>query len=116
MKIAIIIAGFTPGEADQLRKAMATFRKTDKIGELGLKMIAGMVERGYEKSFAERCFRQIEGVWQLWFSRKSCSEFCIISLRVKLDEMSYASYFCGCLVKFSAWQVLRASTDCPRRS
>ena len=62
MKIAIIAAGFTPGEADQLRKAMATFRKTDKIGELGLKMIAGMVERGYEKSFAERCFRQIEGL------------------------------------------------------
>ena len=56
MKIAIIAAGFTPGEADQLRKAMATFRKTDKIGELGLKMIAGMVERGYEKVICRALF------------------------------------------------------------
>ena len=46
MKIAIIAAGFTPSEADQLRRAMATFRKTDKIGVLGAKMIEGMVNRG----------------------------------------------------------------------
>ena len=78
MKIAIIAAGFTPGEADQLRKAMATFRKTDKIGELGLKMIAGMVERGYEKSFAERCFRQIEGFGNYGFPESHAASFALL--------------------------------------
>ena len=78
MKIAIIAAGFTPGEADQLRKAMATFRKTDKISKLGLKMITGMVERGYERSFAERCFRQIEGFGNYGFPESHAASFALL--------------------------------------
>ena len=61
MKIAIVAAGFTPGEADKLRRAMATFRRVGTIGTFRRKMVEGMTARGYDREFAERCFRQIEG-------------------------------------------------------
>ncbi len=48
MKIAIVAAGFTPGEADKLRRAMATFRRVGTIGTFQNKMVEGMVARGYE--------------------------------------------------------------------
>jgi error-prone DNA polymerase len=56
MKIAIVAAGFTPSEADQLRRAMATFRRAGTIQTLQEKMIEGMVARDYPREFAERCF------------------------------------------------------------
>ena len=69
MKIAIIAVGFTPGEADQLRKAMATFRKTDKIGELGLKMIAGMVERGTKSHLQSVVLDRLKGLAIMVFQK-----------------------------------------------
>jgi error-prone DNA polymerase len=67
MKIAIVAAGFTPGEADRLRRAMATFRRVGTIHTFQQKMIDGMVANGYEADFAERCFRQIEGFGEYGF-------------------------------------------------
>src|SRR5207245_917830 len=61
MQIAIVAAGFTPDEADKLRRAMATFKRTGTIGTFKTKMIEGMVARNYPRDFAERCFGQIEG-------------------------------------------------------
>ena len=61
MQIAIVGAGFTPDEADKLRRAMATFRHVGTIHTFREKFIAGMVGNGYEREFAERCFSQIEG-------------------------------------------------------
>src|SRR3546814_16264798 len=61
MKLAITAAGFEPAEADALRRAMATFRNVGTIHHFREKMIRGMVERGYEAAFADRCFKQIEG-------------------------------------------------------
>src|SRR6185312_5962287 len=55
MRIAIVAAKFEPGEADRLRRAMATFKRVGTIGLFKTKMIEGMVSRGYERSFAERC-------------------------------------------------------------
>src|SRR5208282_2113664 len=60
MKIAIVAAGFTPSEADKLRRAMATFRRVGTIATFQAKMVEGMVARGYARDFAERCFHQIE--------------------------------------------------------
>ncbi len=60
MQIAIVAAGFTPAEADQLRRAMATFQRVGTIGTFQRKMIDGMVAHGYARDFAERCFHQIE--------------------------------------------------------
>src|SRR3546814_7467125 len=61
MKVAIVGAGFTPAEADQLRRAMATFKLTGGVSHFYDKLVGGMVERGYPKDFAERTFKQIEG-------------------------------------------------------
>jgi error-prone DNA polymerase len=55
MNIAIVAGGFKPGEADELRRAMATFKRTGTIGNYRDRMINGMVGKGYTKDFAERC-------------------------------------------------------------
>ena len=61
MRVAIVCAGFTPGEADQLRKSMATFKFTGGVSAFRDKLIAGMVANGYEHEFAEQTFKQLEG-------------------------------------------------------
>jgi len=78
MKIAIVAAGFTPGEADRLRRAMATFRKTGMIHGFREKMVEGMVERGYARDFAERCFRQIEGFGEYGFPESHAASFALL--------------------------------------
>jgi error-prone DNA polymerase len=61
MRVAIVCAGFTPGEADQLRKSMATFKFTGGVSAFREKLIAGMVANGYEQEFAVQTFKQLEG-------------------------------------------------------
>jgi error-prone DNA polymerase len=78
MKIAIVGAGFTPSEADQLRRAMATFRKTGKIHGFQKKMVEGMVARGYSRAFAERCFHQIEGFGEYGFPESHAASFALL--------------------------------------
>ena len=78
MKIAIVAAGFAPAEADRLRRAMATFRRVGTIGTFQKKMIEGMTARGYEKEFAERCFRQIEGFGEYGFPESHAASFALL--------------------------------------
>ena len=78
MKIAIVAAGFTPGEADKLRRAMATFKRTGGVGPFRDKFIIGMLERGYEKDFAERCFQQIEGFGSYGFPESHAASFALL--------------------------------------
>jgi error-prone DNA polymerase len=78
MKIAIVAAGFTPGEADKLRRAMATFRRVGTIQTFQTKMVEGMVVRGYEREFAERCFRQIEGFGEYGFPESHAASFALL--------------------------------------
>ncbi|EWY40071.1 DNA polymerase [Skermanella stibiiresistens SB22] len=78
MRIAIVAAGFTPSEADQLRRAMATFRKSGIIHTFEDKMIGGMVERGYDRDFAESCFRQIEGFGTYGFPESHAASFALL--------------------------------------
>ncbi len=78
MKIAIVGAGFTPSEADQLRRAMATFRHTGTIHTFRDKMIEGMAARGYDRDFAERCFRQIEGFGSYGFPESHAASFALL--------------------------------------
>jgi error-prone DNA polymerase len=75
MKLAIVAAGFTPGEANQLRRAMATFRNLGNIEDFREKMVTGMVARGYARPFAERCFRQIEGFGSYGFPESHALSF-----------------------------------------
>ena len=78
MKIAIVAAGFTPSEADQLRRAMATFRRSGTIQTLQEKMIEGMVTNGYPREFAERCFHQIEGFGEYGFPESHAASFALL--------------------------------------
>ncbi|HYN38273.1 MAG TPA: error-prone DNA polymerase, partial [Rhodospirillales bacterium] len=75
MKLAIVAAGFTPAEADKLRRAMAAFRKLGIIREFRCKLIDGMVARGYDRDFAERCFKQIEGFGTYGFPESHAASF-----------------------------------------
>ena len=75
MKLAITAAGFTPSEANRLRKAMATFRNAGTIGEFEIKMIEGMVARGYERDFAQRCYNQIKGFGSYGFPESHALSF-----------------------------------------
>ncbi len=78
MKIAIVAAGFTPSEADQLRRAMATFKRVGTISTFYDKMVRGMVERGYPEDFAARCFKQIEGFGTYGFPESHAASFALL--------------------------------------
>jgi error-prone DNA polymerase len=75
MKLAIVAGGFTPAQADGLRRAMATFRNIGTIHRYQEQMINGMVARGYEPEFAERCFNQIKGFGEYGFPESHAQAF-----------------------------------------
>ncbi|MBQ0805277.1 MAG: error-prone DNA polymerase [Sulfitobacter sp.] len=75
MKIAIDAAKFSPKEANELRKAMATFRSRGTIETLQTKMVGRMTERGYDPEFAQRCFDQIKGFGEYGFPESHAASF-----------------------------------------
>ncbi len=75
MRLSIVAGGFTPAEADQLRRAMATFRHAGTVAAFRDKLIDGMAARGYDRSFAERVFRQIEGFGEYGFPESHAASF-----------------------------------------
>jgi len=75
MKLAIVAADFTPSEANQLRRSMATFRHVGGMDKFREKLVGGMVARGYEREFAERCYRQIEGFGSYGFPESHALSF-----------------------------------------
>ena len=79
MQVAIVCAGFTPGEADQLRRAMATFKFTGGVSHFSDKLIAGMVDNGYAQEFAERTFKQLEGFGSYGFPESHAASFALIA-------------------------------------
>jgi len=78
MRIAIEAARFTPDEANQLRRAMATFRRVGTIHQMHRKMVDGMVNRGYDRDFAENCFNQIKGFGEYGFPESHAASFAIL--------------------------------------
>jgi len=75
MQIAIIGAGFTPEEADRLRRALATFKKHGNVSEFRNRFLRGMRANGYDMAFAERCFSQIEGFGSYGFPESHAASF-----------------------------------------
>ncbi|WP_350335900.1 error-prone DNA polymerase [Coralliovum pocilloporae] len=94
MKIAIDAAKFTPDEANQLRHAMATFRRRGTIHTLEHKLISRMVERGYERDFAERCFNQIQGFGEYGFPESHSASFSILVYVSSWIKCHYPDVFC----------------------
>jgi len=78
MKIAIVGAGFSPGAADQLRRSMATFKRTGGVGKFKTDFIDGMLKNGYQRDFAEACFKQIEGFGSYGFPESHAASFALL--------------------------------------
>jgi error-prone DNA polymerase len=98
MQIAIVAAGFTPDEADRLRRAMATFRHVGTIHTFREKFIAGMVRNGYAQEFAERCFSQIEGFGEYGFPESHAASFAHLVYVSSWLKYHYPEAFCAALL------------------
>ena len=93
MQIAIIGAGFTPDEADKLRRAMATFKRVGTIQTFRDKMVDGMLERNYDRDFAERCFNQIEGFGTYGFPMSHAASFALLVYASSWVKCRYPDIF-----------------------
>jgi error-prone DNA polymerase len=98
MQIAIAGAGFTPAEADKLRRAMATFKRVGKIDQLKDKFISGMIGKGYDKDFAEASFRQIEGFGEYGFPESHAASFAILVYCSSWMKCFYPDVFAAALL------------------
>jgi error-prone DNA polymerase len=98
MRIAIVAAGFTPAEADGLRRAMATFRRSGTIGKFREKFIQGMLARSYAPGFAERCFRQIEGFADYGFPESHAASFALLAYVSAWMKRHYPAAFACALL------------------
>jgi len=78
MKIAIVAAGFTPAEADELRRSMATFKAKGMVSTFHEKLIKGMMQRGYTLEYAERVFKQLEGFGSYGFPESHAASFALL--------------------------------------
>ncbi len=78
MQIAIIGAGFTPDEADRLRRSLATFKKHGNVSEFHDRFMKGMAKNGYDADFAARCFSQIEGFGSYGFPESHAASFALL--------------------------------------
>jgi error-prone DNA polymerase len=98
MRIAIVAAGFTPAEADKLRRAMATFRRVGTIQYFRDKLVEGMAHRGYPRDFAERCFRQIEGFGEYGFPESHAASFALLVYASAWMKCRYPDVFAAALL------------------
>ena len=98
MQIAIVAAGFEPEEADRLRRAMATFRHNGTIYKFKTPFIEGMVNNGYERDFAERCFKQIEGFGEYGFPESHAASFAILVYDSSYVKHYYPEVFAAALL------------------
>jgi error-prone DNA polymerase len=78
MQLAVVAAGFTPGEADRLRRAMAAWKRRGGLGPFEEKLVVGMRERGYEADFARQIFHQIEGFGEYGFPESHSASFALL--------------------------------------
>jgi error-prone DNA polymerase len=78
MRLAVVAAGFTPGEADQLRRAMGAWRRPGVIDEFHRKLVDGMLARGLSKQFAEQVFNQIRGFGEYGFPESHAASFALL--------------------------------------
>lgn len=98
MQIAIVAAGFTAEEADRLRRAMATFRHNGTIHKFETPFIEGMANNGYERDFAERCFKQIQGFGEYGFPESHAASFAILVYDSSYVKHYYPEVFAAALL------------------
>ncbi len=98
MQLAIVAAGFTPGEADQLRRAMAAWRRRGDLDRFEQRLVSGMAERGYNQEFAERIFNQIKGFGEYGFPESHAASFALlVYVSAWLKRYEPAAFCCALL-------------------
>jgi len=98
MRVAIECAGFTASEADQLRRAMATFKFTGGVSHFRDKLVSGMLERGYTAEFAEKTFGQLEGFGSYGFPESHAASFALIAYASSWLKCHHPDVFCAALL------------------
>ncbi|GAA0549931.1 error-prone DNA polymerase [Chitinophaga japonensis] len=98
MKIAIVAAGFTPAEADELRRSMATFKAVGTVKQFKQKLISGMVGRGYSEDFAHRIAKQLEGFGSYGFPESHAVSFALLVYVSSWLKCYYPDVFAAALL------------------
>jgi error-prone DNA polymerase len=117
MRVAIECAGFTPSEADQLRRSMATFKHTGGVSKFRDKLVAGMVANGYERDYAEKTFKQLEGFGSYGFPESHAASFALIAYASSWMKCHHPDVFCAALLNaqpmgfYASAQIVRDARD-----
>ncbi|OYQ35987.1 error-prone DNA polymerase [Niveispirillum lacus] len=98
MRMAIVAAGFSPGRADQLRRAMATFKKTGGVGAFEQEFIDGMIGKGYTPDYAARCFKQIQGFGSYGFPESHAVSFALLAYKSSWLKCHHPAIFACALL------------------
>ncbi|MEM9588471.1 MAG: error-prone DNA polymerase, partial [Planctomycetota bacterium] len=98
MKLAVVAAGFTPGEADQLRRAMAAWRRPGVIDNFRIKLLEGMQANGLTGEFAEHVFHQIRGFGEYGFPESHAASFALLVYASCYLKCHYPAAFCAALL------------------
>jgi error-prone DNA polymerase len=98
MQLAVVAAGFTPGEADQLRRAMAAWKRKGGLEPFREKLIAGMLARGYQAEYVEQIYQQIKGFGEYGFPESHAASFALLAyVSAWLKYHHPAAFACGLL-------------------
>ncbi|MBS4096532.1 MAG: error-prone DNA polymerase [Sulfuricella sp.] len=98
MHLAVVAAGFTPGEADQLRRSMAAWRRKGGLERFEQRLVEGMRERGYEEEFARQIFQQIQGFGEYGFPESHAASFALLAyVSAWLKHHEPAAFVCALL-------------------
>jgi error-prone DNA polymerase len=117
MRVAIACAGFTPSEADQMRRSMATFKHTGGVSKFRDKLISGMIAHGYEREYAEQTFRQLEGFGSYGFPESHAASFALIAYASSWLKCHHPDVFCAALLNaqpmgfYAPAQIVRDARD-----
>jgi DNA-directed DNA polymerase III PolC len=98
MQLAVVAAGFTPGEADRLRRAMAAWKRKGGLGPFRDRLIAGMLSRGYSSEYAEQIFRQIQGFGEYGFPESHAASFALLVYVSSWLKCHEPAAFCAALL------------------
>ena len=98
MRLAVVAAGFTPGEADQLRRAMAAWRRPGVIDRFRTKLLEGMKSNGLDGEFAEHVFHQIRGFGEYGFPESHAASFALLVYASCYLKCHYPAEFCVALL------------------
>jgi len=98
MELSMVAAGFTAGEADQLRRSMAAWKKKEGMGHLEQKLTNGMLERGYSLEFANSIYKQIEGFGSYGFPESHAASFALLAYASSWLKFHFPAAFCCALL------------------